>query len=61
MNLVAILMDNVETAREGPDHAPVFTIEVRLANGETAKARAPSKRAAEQAAAKELMGRIEGG
>jgi len=51
--------DYVETRREGPDHAPVFTIEVRLASGETAIAKAPSKRAAEQAAAKELMARIE--
>ena len=50
--------DYVEIAREGPDHAPVFTIEVRLTSGETAKASAPSKRAAEQAAAKDLMGRI---
>lgn len=53
--------DYVETARQGPDHAPVFTIEVRLASGETAQASAPSKRAAEQAAAKELMARIEAG
>ncbi len=47
--------DYVETGREGPDHAPVFTIEVRLANGEVASASAPSKRAAEQAAAKSLL------
>lgn len=53
--------DYVETGREGPDHAPVFTIEVRLANGETAEASAASKRAAEQAAAKQLMQRIENG
>ncbi|MEM9427741.1 MAG: ribonuclease III [Pseudomonadota bacterium] len=51
--------DYVETAREGPDHAPVFTIEARLASGETAKASAPSKRAAEQAAAKALLVQIE--
>ncbi|MEM7720428.1 MAG: ribonuclease III [Pseudomonadota bacterium] len=49
----------VERAREGPDHAPVFTIEVRLASGETAMASAASKRAAEQAAAKQLLERIE--
>lgn len=48
----------VEVAREGPDHAPVFTVEVRLASGETARAEAASKRAAEQAAAKELLGRV---
>ena len=45
----------VETARSGPDHAPVFTIEARLASGETAQATAPSKRAAEQAAARALL------
>ena len=50
----------VETAREGPPHAPVFTIEARLDNGETARARASSKRAAEQAAAKALLDRLEG-
>ncbi len=50
--------DYVETAREGPDHAPVFTIEARLASGETAEARAASKRAAEQAAAKALLDRL---
>jgi ribonuclease-3 len=49
----------VETAREGPDHAPVFTIEARLASGEKADASAASKRAAEQAAAKALMAQVE--
>ena len=52
--------DYVETARSGPDHAPVFTIEARLASGETAEASAPSKRAAEQVAAKALLSRIQG-
>lgn len=46
--------------RTGPDHAPVFTIEARLDNGETATARAASKRAAEQAAAKALLDRLSG-
>ncbi|MGP6086951.1 ribonuclease III [Antarctobacter jejuensis] len=45
----------VETARSGPDHAPVFTIEARLSSGETAQATAGSKRQAEQAAAKALL------
>jgi len=45
----------VETAREGPDHAPAFTIEVQTASGESASATANSKRAAEQAAAKALL------
>ncbi len=48
-------------ARDGPDHAPQFTVEVRLASGETETARAPSKRVAEQAAAKALLERMEGG
>lgn len=47
-----------EVAREGPDHAPVFTIEARLANGEAAQASAPAKRQAEQAAAKALLQRV---
>jgi ribonuclease III len=49
-----------ETGRSGPDHAPVFTIEVRLENGKSQVARAASKRAAEQAAAKALLARLEG-
>lgn len=49
-----------EVAREGPDHQPVFTIEVRLATGEAAAATAGSKRQAEQAAAKALLERVEG-
>ncbi len=47
--------DYVETARSGPDHAPVFTIEARLTDGKTASASAPSKRKAEQAAARALL------
>ena len=45
----------VEIGRDGPDHAPEFTIEARLESGETATARATSKRMAEQAAAKALL------
>ncbi|MEN8893633.1 ribonuclease III [Planktotalea arctica] len=48
----------VETARSGPDHAPMFTIEARLDNGETQTAEAGSKRLAEQAAAKALLARM---
>ena len=46
-------------SREGPDHAPVFTIAARLESGESAEARAGSKRLAEQAAAKALLARME--
>ncbi|NRB34048.1 MAG: ribonuclease III [Rhodobacteraceae bacterium] len=49
----------VELARSGPDHAPVFTIAVRLESGQEAQAEANSKRLAEQAAAKTLLGRLE--
>lgn len=49
----------VETARQGPDHAPEFTIEVRLASGEKASSTANSKRAAEQAAAGLLLAQLE--
>jgi ribonuclease-3 len=48
-----------ETARSGPDHQPQFTVRVSLASGEVAEATAGSKRAAEQAAARELLGRVE--
>ena len=48
----------VERARSGPDHAPRFTIAVRLADGTEAQAEAGSKRQAEQAAAKALLDRL---
>jgi ribonuclease-3 len=47
-----------ETAREGPDHAPTFTITVTLASGEAQDATAGSKRQAEQSAAKALLARL---
>ncbi|HCQ67195.1 MAG TPA: ribonuclease III [Rhodobacteraceae bacterium] len=49
-----------ETARSGPDHAPIFTIEARLDSGQVATASASSKRAAEQAAAKALLDKVDG-
>lgn len=49
----------VELSRDGPDHAPVFTIAARLENGEQAQARAGSKRQAEQAAAQALLAQVE--
>lgn len=48
-----------EIARKGPDHAPVFTISAELKTGESEAATAASKRAAEQAAAKALLQRLE--
>jgi len=47
-----------ELSRSGPDHAPVFEIEAALENGETAVAKAASKRQAQQIAAKELLERL---
>jgi ribonuclease-3 len=55
------LPDYVETGREGPDHAPRFTVDVRLSTGQTAQAQAKSKRLAEQEAAKALLGLLEDG
>mgnify|MGYP006289587293 FL=1 len=49
-----------EVARTGPDHAPEFTIRARLRDGAEAQARANSKRAAEQQAARALLARLEG-
>ena len=49
----------VEIARDGPPHAPVFTIEARLADGASARASAGSKRQAEQAAARDLLAQLE--
>ncbi len=49
-----------EAGRSGPDHQPMFTVEVTLETGEHAEARAGSKRIAEQQAAKALLTRLEG-
>ena len=48
-----------ELGRNGPDHQPQFTVEVRLENGEAERALAGTKRAAEQAAARALLTRME--
>lgn len=45
--------------RRGPDHAPVFSVEARLADGRAAVAEAASKRAAQQAAAGALLAQVE--
>ena len=44
-----------EIGREGPDHKPIFIIEVSVDGCDTITAKGPSKRVAEQAAAKELL------
>jgi ribonuclease-3 len=49
-----------EIGRRGPDHAPVFTVEVTLESGESGRAEAASKRRAEQAAARMLLERLAG-
>jgi ribonuclease-3 len=46
-----------EIAREGPDHAPRFTAEVRIKGRRPARGEGTSKRAAEQAAATALLSR----
>ena len=48
-----------ETGRDGPDHQPMFTVEVKLENGAGESARAGSKRVAEQVAARALLARLE--
>lgn len=48
-----------EQGREGPDHQPQFTVEVRLESGEAEVAKAGTKRQAEQTAAKALLARME--
>jgi len=47
-----------EVARSGPDHAPVFRVEARLADGAVAAAEGRVKRQAEQAAARALLDRL---
>lgn len=47
-----------EISREGPDHAPVFTIEVQVGTDMSATAKAASKRKAEQSAAAALLARL---
>ena len=46
--------------RTGPDHAPVFRLRARIADGREAVGEATSKRAAEQAAAKALLAEVSG-
>ena len=48
-----------DIAREGPDHEPLFTVEVTVPGAEPARAQGSSKRAAEQEAAALLLTRLE--
>jgi ribonuclease-3 len=50
-----------EISRSGPDHAPVFRVEARLADGTVVQAEGRVKRQAEQAAARALLDRMERG
>ena len=53
--------DYTEAGRSGPDHQPIFTVRVTMANGEGETASAGTKRVAEQMAAKALLARMEKG
>lgn len=48
-----------EVARSGPDHEPLFTVEVGVEGQPSARGSGRSKRLAEQAAAAELLARLE--
>jgi ribonuclease-3 len=48
-----------DIAREGPDHQPLFTVEVTVAGSPPAHAQGSSKRAAEQEAAALLLAQLE--
>lgn len=45
--------------RSGPDHAPIFRIAARLEDGRSGEGTAPSKRNAEQAAARTLLDEVQ--
>lgn len=49
-----------QVGRSGPDHAPLFTIEVSVGDFPPARGDGPTKRSAEQAAAERLLARLEG-
>jgi ribonuclease-3 len=50
-----------EISRSGPDHAPVFRVEARLADGTVVQAEGKVKRQTEQAAARALLDQVERG
>jgi len=47
-----------EIGRSGPDHAPIFEIQVKLESGESDSAKAGAKRHAEQEAARKLLSKL---
>ena len=55
------LPDYVEIGREGPAHAPLFTVEVRVPGEDPVQATGASKRAAETEAAAAMLVRLTGG
>ena len=50
-----------EVSREGPDHGPIFTVEVAVTGYDPVQGQGPSKRIAEQRAADELMKKVQNG
>ncbi len=52
------LPDYEPVSRTGPDHAPLFTVRARVADVRPETAAGPTKRAAEQAAAKAVLVRV---
>jgi ribonuclease-3 len=48
------------TGREGPDHAPHFTVEVTVKGEPPASGEGGSRREAEQAAAQAMLDRLDG-
>jgi ribonuclease III len=48
----------VPISRSGPDHAPMFTVEVRIEGHSVESGRGPTKRDAEQDAAKRMLRRL---
>lgn len=48
-------------SQSGPDHAPVFEIEVSIGSGQSARASGPSRQEAEKRAAQALLAKLEGG
>lgn len=54
------LPEYVVTGRSGPDHAPEYQVEVRIAQNGTAAATGPSKRDAERQAAARMLEQLKG-